>query len=379
VTLTARQLNRATLARQLLLRREQLEVVDAVHRVVALQAQEAAGPYIGLWNRVKRFDPADLDRAFAKRTVVKGSQMRITLHAVDAADYPAFHRAMSQNLRASRLHDSRFKVAGLSIAEADALLPDVLRYLKQPRTNADVEAWLDERLGVLPRPGIWWAMRTFAPLHHAVTGGPWSFGPRPSYTAARTKAFDGDSEAATAYLLRRYLEGFGPAKAQDFALFAMLRMPAVKPALRSLVNEGQVVSLDGPDGETLYDVPDGPIPPDDSPAPPRLLPMWDNVFLAYVDRSRIVPPDYRRVITKQNGDTLPTLLVDGCVAGVWRAAAAGIEITAFHKLAKAEWTAIRNEAASLWQLLAQRDPKTYSRYGHWWKTLPGTEVRVLGA
>jgi hypothetical protein len=157
----------------------------------------------------------------------------------------------------------------------------------------------------------------------------------------------------------------------------MLRMPVVKPALQSLLDGGAVVGLEV-DGKTLYDVPGAPLPPDDSPAPPRLLPMWDNVLLAHVDRSRIVPPDYRRVITKQNGDTLPTLLVDGYVAGVWRPVADGIEITAFHRLAKAAWTAVEREAASLWRFLAGRDPTAYGRYGHWWKGLSGAEVRIVG-
>src|SRR5919107_6041316 len=116
--LTARQLNRATLARQLLLRREPLDVVEAVHRIVALQAQEPASPYIALWNRVADFDPANLDHAFADHSVVKATLMRITLHAVDAADYPAFHEAMQRTLRAARLNDARFKQAGLSSEDA---------------------------------------------------------------------------------------------------------------------------------------------------------------------------------------------------------------------------------------------------------------------
>jgi hypothetical protein len=68
MSLTHRRLNRATLGRQLLLRREPLDVRDGAHRVVALQAQEAASPYLALWNRLAPFDPADLDTAFADRT-----------------------------------------------------------------------------------------------------------------------------------------------------------------------------------------------------------------------------------------------------------------------------------------------------------------------
>jgi hypothetical protein len=134
--LTLRQLNRATLARQLLLRREPLTVVDAVRRVMALQAQQAASPYVALWNRVASFNPADLDAAFVDRTVVKASLMRITLHAVAAEDYPTFHDAMLSSLRAARLYDNRFKAMGLTIAEADALVPGLVELASEPRTKA---------------------------------------------------------------------------------------------------------------------------------------------------------------------------------------------------------------------------------------------------
>jgi hypothetical protein len=109
VKLTAGQINRATLGRQLLLGREPLDVVDAVHRVVALQAQEPASPYLAPWNRLAVFDPADLDRAFAGHAVVKATLFRITLHAIAATDYAALHAAMTRSLRAARLNDARFR------------------------------------------------------------------------------------------------------------------------------------------------------------------------------------------------------------------------------------------------------------------------------
>src|SRR5829696_7437061 len=118
VQLTARGLNRATLARQLLLERTSLDVVGAVRRVVALQAQEAASPYLALWNRVAGFDAADLDAAFAEHAVVKAALMRITLHAVAADDHARFHHAMQQTLRAARLNDRRFRATGLTPADA---------------------------------------------------------------------------------------------------------------------------------------------------------------------------------------------------------------------------------------------------------------------
>ena len=376
-TVSARQLNRATLARQLLLHRERIGVVEAIHQVVALQAQEPASPYIALWNRIAGFDPADLDAAYAERSVLKATSMRMTLHAVDAADYPAFHEAMQPSLRASRLGDPRFSVAGLSIEESDALVADLLAYAATPRSNPDVEAWLDARLGVLPRPGVWWAVRTYAPFVHAPTGGPWSFGPRPAYLAAPDHARTGDPEAALQVLIRRYLEGFGPASAADIAQFALVKRSRIVPAVAALGDA--LITLHGPDDKELLDIPNGTIPPEDTAAPPRLLGMWDDTLLAYADRSRMVPPGYRTRVTRQNGDTLPTLLVDGRVVGVWRPFEDGIEATAFERLAPDAWDGLDGEARALVRFLADRDPRTYRRYGHWWdKGIESAEVRVIG-
>ena len=174
MALTLGELNRAMLARQLLLRRERLDVVDAVRQIVAIQAQEPASVYIALWNRLDPFDPAGVDAAFADRALVKATLMRITLHAVDAREYPVFHDAMLPTLRASRLSDRRFTSTGLSVEDVDGLAPQVVAFASAPRTNADVEAMLAERIGAVPERGVWWALRSFAPLVHAPTGGPWS-------------------------------------------------------------------------------------------------------------------------------------------------------------------------------------------------------------
>ncbi|HEX8079978.1 MAG TPA: winged helix DNA-binding domain-containing protein [Jatrophihabitans sp.] len=381
MSLTARQLNRATLGRQLLLRREPLDVVTAVRRVVAIQAQEAASPYLALWNRVAGFDAAELDAAFTDHAIVKASLMRITLHAVTAEDYPVFHTAMLTSLRASRLYDRRFTSIGLSTAEADALMPHLLEFATQPRSNADFEALLNERLGErlgpVPKPGPWWALRTFAPLVHARTGGPWSFGPRPSYVAARTRPHQGDREECIQRLVLRYLEGFGPATAADVAQFTLLTRSTVRDALAALA--GSLERLSGPDGVELFDVPGGVLPCSEVSCPPRLMAMWDSTLLAYADRSRVIPPDYRRLVIRQNGDVLPTLLVDGYVAGVWRPVDGGIEATAFHRLGDQAWQGLADEARQLTAFLADRDPAVYRRYSRWWDALPSAEVITLPA
>jgi hypothetical protein len=105
--------------------------------------------------------------------------------------------------------------------------------------------------------------------------------------------------------------------------------------------------------------------------------MWDSILLAYADRSRVIPPDYRRLVTRNNGDVLPTLLVDGRVAGVWRPVEGGIEATAFHALPEAAWDGLAAEARALVAFLADRDPAVYRRYGHWWAKLPAGRTRVL--
>lgn len=378
MTLTAGQLNRATLERQLLLRREKLGVVEGVHRVVALQAQEPPSPYLALWARLADFDPGELDAAFVAHAVVKATLLRVTMHAVDAADYPSFHEAMQVTLRAARLNDRRFRSTGLMPADADALVPDLVAFASEPRTNADVEAWLEERYGE-PKDRIWWALRQQGPFVHAPTVGAWSFGTRPSYVAAPNQARPGDPVASMGRLIVRYLEGFGPASLNDFTKFGPIYKPDAREALEALGD--QVVPLDGPGKGQLYDIPGGHIPDEDVPAPPRLLPMWDSALLAYEDRSRIIPTEYRKHVTRSNGDVLPTLLVDGHVAGVWRPTPGGgaIEATAFHRLTDDVWDALEAEARSLLTLLRSRDPRIYARYGRWWATLPHAgHVRQLG-
>ncbi|MET9469545.1 winged helix DNA-binding domain-containing protein [Streptomyces sp. NPDC006544] len=390
-TVSARELNRSTLARQLLLRREPLGAADGVRRVVAVQAQHAASPYLALWNRLEAFDPAGLDAAFAGHEVLKATLMRITLHAVHRGDFAAFREAVQPGVRAARLGD-RFTASGLTADIADALVPELLAFADRPRTNAECEAWLGRRLGAPAQPGAWWGIRQLAPLLHAPTAPPWSFGDRPAYIAPPVvpRVVPADPEASDASLrtlVLRYLEGFGPASVADVAQFATVPRVRVRKALRELQDvgsgrpegpgRGELLRLEGPNGEELFDVPGGPRPAGDTPAPPRLMAMWDSLLLAYSDRGRVIPPEYRKLVCRMNGDTLATLLVDGYVAGVWRPAEGGIEATAFHPLPEEVWGALADEARSLTAFLAERDPRVYSRYAHWWARLPSAEVRVL--
>ena len=284
--MTARQLNRATLERQLLLRRQRLGVAEGMRRVVAVQAQAPASPYVAFHNRLSGFAAADLDAAFGRAEIIKATLLRITLHAVHADDYPAFRTAMVPTMRSARLNDRRFTDTGHTEADADPLVPKLLKF-------------------------------------------------------------------ASEHLVRRYLEGFGPATVNDVAQFILF--PRSRARSRDLLESmGDTLQrLVGPDGTELFDVPGGRIPANDSTAPPRLMAMWDSVLLAYSDRSRIIPPEHRQIVIRRNGDVLPTLLVDGYVAGVWRAVEDGIEATAFRKLsheAWAGWPTRRGDSGPSWPI-----------------------------
>jgi hypothetical protein len=160
------------------------------------------------------------------------------------------------------------------------------------------------------------------------------------------------------------------------AQFALVQRTRARAAVHALGDE--LEQLEGPDGTVMYDIPGAPRPTEDTPAPPRLMAMWDSILLAYDDRSRVIPPAYRKQVIRINGDVLPTLLVDGYVAGVWRPVDGGIEASAFHPLPGHVWQALAAEARSLMVFLADREPSVYRRYGHWWtKGLPAAETRLL--
>ncbi|MBU7598049.1 winged helix DNA-binding domain-containing protein [Streptomyces sp. P38-E01] len=397
--LTAAELNRATLARQLLLQRVALKPEEAVVRLAGLQGQAPASPYLALWNRIVDLQPEAVDGLFARGTLVRATLMRMTLHVVHRADHPVFLQAMQGTLRA-RLGHERFRSSGVTSGQLDALLPQLLDHLAEPRTVAELQTWLSahftegpadppagtagpadsERASEAVR-GALWAARLVAPLLRTTDSAePWYFRTAGSVSyVASTARPDPDDEAAgdeaLGALLLRYLGAYGPASVADAAQFLTVPRRRVRRVLTGL--EDALVTRRGPGGEELFDVPDGELPDGELPAPPRLLGMWDNVLLAHADRSRLVPPEYRRVITRVNGDQLPTVLVDGRAAGVWRPTGHGVEVTAFHPLSEADWEGLAAEACRLDGFLADREPLVYRRWFHWWPKLPAGHVRTL--
>ena len=378
--LSARTLNRTTLQRQMLLRREAMPVPEAVRRLVALQAQHAASPYVALWNRLEGFDPAAMDAAFVAQDLVKATLLRLTLHVVHGDDYPIFREAMEARIRGGWIGEERFQQLGLANEHTHTtLIPDLMAYTAVPRTGADVEAWLESRLGLDPDRQTLPMVRGYVPLLHAPLGLTWMFGPRASWQAPRSVPDLANPESgkrAIAALVRRFLAGFGPATIPDMSTFTVLTRGQIKEVVATM---DDLVRLDGPGRAPYYDLPGMDLADEEIPAPPRLMAMWDSVLLANHDRSRILPPDYRKLVIRTNGDVLPTVLVDGYVAGVWRTVDAGLEVMAFRALPAEVWNALEGEAQLLGMMLADREPGVYRRYDHWWKHLPDCETRVLAS
>lgn len=378
-----RRCNRATLARQLLLERAAMPVDEAVRAVLALQAQEPASVHLALWARVEGLEAEDVDRMLAAGTVVRATLMRVTLHAVHASDHQTVHRAMTPTLRAARLNDRRFRATAVTPEEADAALAELLAWADEPRTNEDAQDWLTER--GLADGMVWWAMRQYGPLRRSIdAGSPWSF----STSTATYQAIDPTppvqvpadaADAALGALVERYLAAFGPATVGDVSRFALVPKRRLRPVVAGIAD--RLLDLEAEDGRELLDVPDAPLPPEDTPAPPRLLPMWDSVLFAHEDRTWIIDDDVRALVIRRNGDTLPPVLVDGRVVGVWRPApdGGGVEVTTFRHVADEHWEGLVAEARSLLRFVGDRDPRLYGRYRRWWDRLPEAERVILTA
>jgi hypothetical protein len=339
---TLLELNRALLARQLLLERGRLPLNRALEQVGPLQAQWSPSPYVALWSRLDGFRIEQLERALREGRAVKATLMRATLHVVSAADY----RLLVAALLPARL-------ARLEGFDLDALTEALLALEQGPRLR---ERWYEKLDELAPRPlkvderwPIWSTILMRARLVHAPPSGTFGYFGTPAYVAAPAA----EPENPMAGLVRRHLGAYGPASLQDIASWAGQRPPAIRPALESL----ELRELRDEKGRRLYDLPRAPLP-GEVPAPVRFLPKWDSALLAYAppERERILPERYRKRVIAPNGDVAPTFLVDGFVAGTWCVEKGRLRLAPFERLTREIRAELEEEGERLLAFLDGRKP-----------------------
>lgn len=350
--LTNRDLNRILLARQMLLSREKATPREALNRLLVLQAQFPKSPFIALWNRIEGFEREHLLRAIRAREIVRSTLMRGTLHLANAQDVLTFRHTVMP---------PRDILLPGGVRPAPEVLDRVLdlarAHFDEPRDFESVRQVL-EREGLEPVRPLAYAARLMLPLVQPDTEGP--FGHVPGGDFVMAEAFLGeraDPKPHVADLLRRYLAAHGPATPANFANWSGLQGAAsvfaeLEPELISFTDEKK---------RTLYDLKDAPRPDANTPAPVRLLPDFDTAVLIKENRGRIVPADIEPHFSNKNLMVPPMVLVDGFVAGAWKAETkrkvTTVAIRLFGKVSAKDRKALEAEATGLAGFL---EPETTS-------------------
>jgi hypothetical protein len=310
-TLSRTRLGRATLARQLLLAREELDPVEAVERLCGLQAQQPKPPFIGLWSRLTGYRREDLHAALHDRTAVRATFLRGTLHLVSAGDYNGLRAALGPVMD-DAMRAVRSRAAGLDLAAVLPVARDLVQ--QRPRDFNELRALLRDEFPEVNERALGYAVRLHLPLVMVPTRDRWGY---PS-TAKFTTAEDWlgtplATEEDPRPLIRRYLAAFGPATAADVQTWSGLK--GLKPVLDGMREELSLFRDDR--GRDVYDLPDAPRPDAGTPAPPRFLPEFDNLVLAHADRGRILADEHRAEVVTKNLRVKATFLHNGSVAGTW--------------------------------------------------------------
>ena len=352
-TLSLRALNRATLARQMLLARRKLSAAQAIERLAGLQAQAPNPPYIGLWSRLEGFRREQLTEALKKRRVVRLSTMRATLHLMSAHDALAWRPLLEPVHRRGLLGSNHKRVLeGIDhaavIAAGRALLD------ARPHTSTELGQALALRWKDREPASLAALIRNSVPLVHLPPAGSWD-----SHQNALLQPIDDwlvDIEVAPATpddLLLRYLAAFGPASLADATAWSGLTgWKEVAQRLRPQLREFRDAQ-----GQLLFDLPRAPRPDPDTPAPPRLVAEWDNLLLSHADRTRVLDESHRPRVFTSNGIVRGTVLLDGFVAGVWKIErardTATVLLEPFGRWSKADRTGTQEEAMRLLAFAAE--------------------------
>jgi hypothetical protein len=341
-----RELNRATLARQLLLERSTLTPLAAIERLVAMQAQVARPPFIGLWTRVAKFTREQLTTLLHDRKVVRVTALRATLHLMSARDYVALRPALQPMLTQIRQALLKQRAAAIDVPKLSAYAATLL-----PATFDQLRPQLAKKFTTADERALGYAVRTQLPLVQLpTTADRWAFPASAQFAAAATYL---DKPIATTAaepheLVRRYLAAFGPASVKDAQTWSGIR--DLKPTFEALRAE-LVTFRDDETKRELFDLPTAPRPPASTPAPTRFLPDFDNLVLGHDDRRRIVSDADRKHIVTKNLLVKATFLVDGFVAGTWtierKKATATLRLTPFAPLKKPARAELEREAEPL--------------------------------
>ncbi len=328
--LTTRELNRALLARQLLLERVQLPIPRVLERIGGIQNQYALNGYIRLWSSIEAFERDDLTRALARRSVIQGTLMRETIHLVSRRDYPLFAAGIQRSGREWRLRVDR--QAG--DREVKAAARRLARHLRGGTISR-------KELGAFPGGvGHWVSLVRVPPC------GTWE--QRGAHTYGLASEWVGPLEASEddgiEHLARRYLGAFGPATAKDVGNWSKIPPKRLAPVLERM----QLRRFRDEAGKELLDLPRAALPDPETPAPVRFLPTWDATLLVHARRTLILPEEYRqRIFHVKAPHSFPTFLVDGQVAGTWRYDDGRVRVEPFGRLPRGARVELEDEAERL--------------------------------
>jgi hypothetical protein len=342
-TLNQRELNRALLARQMLLERVRGPVPKVLDRMGTLQAQYAPSMYVGLWTRMRGFGREQLDGALEAGTVAQGTLMRATIHLVSRSDYWPVSIGIRRGRREAWLNASYRR--DYSASQMSAAARKLRRRLGDgTMTRKEIHELLGSDSVVTNGVNMWLDLVRVPP------SGTWKRRRADLYAAAEhwlAPPQDMDEIDGLELLVRRYLGGFGPATPTEIANWAGLHPKRVTPALERI----KLRRFQSEDGAELLDLPRAPLPDPDSPAPPRFLPTWDATLLVHARRTGIMPEEHRpKIFNPKYPQSVPTFLVDGKVAGTWRYEKGKVKTTLFERLDGAAKRELREEADRLTEL-----------------------------
>jgi hypothetical protein len=339
--LTRRDLNRALLARQLLLERQDISADEAIGRVAGLQAQASAPPFVGLWTRLAGFDQAELQQLIDERRIVRATMMRHTIHFVRADDYVWLRPTIQPALDANFGAQTRKRLAGVDI---DPFLEAARsQFAERPLTFAEVKELLASLAPDSDVDAITYGVRTHLSLIGVPNGSRWRFGGRAPFVLAEDWLGRRLAKPDPREMVRRYLRAFGPATPGDATAWS--GVGGMRQVFESMRDE--LVVFRDEAGRELFDVPGAPLPPGDTEVPVRFLPEFDNTLLGHKDRTRVIADEHRPLVYITAGRMVGTILLDGFATAAWRIKDGEPAIEPFRRLTKAERNAIEPEAEAL--------------------------------